>query len=91
MPVRSLLHKNDLDLFIKYLDHRCIPHRPGRGDYEVLQVQRADGTWTVLWRRDKMPEHFTVEDRMVPLVQNFIDWKHQQCSTHDTSTPPSGT
>lgn len=92
---RNLLAVTDLELFTHYLDSRGIPYREGRGHYEVLQVQHRSGQWHCVFRRDRTTaggelQHYTTDRRMEQLVRNFINWKHT-CSTHDASTPLSGT
>ena len=67
----NLLHKSKLDAFIAYLDANNIGHRPGKGDYQVLQVLTAKG-WQVVFRKSDMPEHFTVNKALVPTVRRFI-------------------
>ena len=69
---RQLLHKNKVEDFKAWLDACGIRHRPGKGDYEVLQVFRADGCWFKLYRRNHMPEHVTVQGPLVNLVREYI-------------------
>ena len=87
---RNQLRVTQLERFKEYLDLRGVKHRPGRGIYEVLQVLHNSGQWTCVFRRDHMPEHYTVDRRMDQLVENFIAWS-RTCSTLAESTPPSGT
>lgn len=72
MTYRNLLHKNKLTQFQDYLDVHGIPHRPGRGDWEVLQVQTPDRKWAVIYRRNHMPEHLTVPRPLLKTVLNFL-------------------
>lgn len=41
----------------------------------VLQVELADGQWACIYRRDMMPEHFTADKRLDPLITKFIEHK----------------
>ena len=70
---RHLLHKNKVEDFKSWLDAQGISHRPGRGDYEILQVLRADGQWFKLYSRLRMPEHVTVQEPLVALVRRYVD------------------
>ena len=81
---RHLLHKSRLAEFQAWLGSRGIDSRPGKGDYEVLQVLRNDGHWFKLYRREHMPEHLTVQGPLVQLVREFI---HETRDMRDGSTP----
>lgn len=69
---RNLFHRNHLEEFKVYLDAHTIPHRPGRGPYQVLQVQTRNGQWQCVFSRDHMPEHYTVAHPLERLVVQFI-------------------
>lgn len=75
---RSLLHKTKLQAFRDWCEVKGIPVRPGRGDYQVLQVQAKPPDWFSIYERHHMPEHFTVDRRLESLVYRFIK---------DTRTP----
>lgn len=67
---RNLLHKTKLEDFKAWLDAQAIAHRPGRGDWQVLQV--LIGTqWHVVYERNHMPEHFTTVRHLDKLVASF--------------------
>jgi hypothetical protein len=70
---RDLLHKTKLEDFKKWCDEMGIPHRPGKGDWQVLQVCVEFFGWKVIHKRIDMPEHLTVDERLIPLVHKFID------------------
>jgi hypothetical protein len=73
MAIRCLLHKDKLPEFQSWLDSQEIENRPGRGDWQLLQVRAKDGKgWDVLYERLEMKEHVTVPDPMVQLVRRFI-------------------
>jgi hypothetical protein len=76
MASRNLLHVNKLEDFIRYLDEVEIPHRPGKGEYQILQVYTESHGWRVVHKRLDMKEHYTVDERLVPLVKRFIDLQH---------------
>ena len=69
---RCLLHKNKLENFKLWLDKKQIPHRPGRGEFQVLQVALPDGRWGVVYDRIVAPEHYTVTAPMEHIVRCFV-------------------
>ena len=69
---RCLLHKNKLDDFKLWLDKKHIPHRPGRGEFQVMQVALPDGQWGVVYDRIVAPEHYTVTAPMECIVRRFV-------------------
>lgn len=70
---RNLLHVSKLDEFQAWLTKVGVEHRPGRGEYEVLQVKTKKGTWQCVFRRHEMTEHFTVAYPLEPIVRRFIN------------------
>lgn len=68
--MRNLLHINKLDEFKSWLTAQGIEHRPGRGEWEVLQVN-VNGVWPCVFRRINMPEHYTTDRRLDGLVRRF--------------------
>lgn len=73
---RNLLHVSKLDSFKAWMDASGIEWRPARGDYQVLQIEMLRGGWACVYWRAKMPEHFTVDVRIEPLVRRFIQAEH---------------
>ena len=71
MAERALLHKEKFDAFVAWLDEKNIPHRPGKGTYQKLQVLVHNGWKCIYWRND-MPEHLTIQDGLTGLVHKFI-------------------
>ena len=69
---RCTLHKNKLESFKSWLDNEGFAHRPGNGDWQVLQVLTVDSGWQVVFERMSMPEHFTVNEKLMPTVNRFI-------------------
>lgn len=69
---RCLLHKSKLNEFRVWLDSLQIPHRPGKGAWQILQVQTKQHGWQVVFERLEMPEHVTVQENLMPLVRKFI-------------------
>ena len=68
---RALLHKDKLESFKQWLDCKGREHRPGRGEWQLLQVKHGSG-WQAIFSRLDMPEHTTVPAPLVPLVRAFI-------------------
>lgn len=77
---RSLLHKSKLEDFKAWLDENCINHRPGVGDYQVLQVERrcpVVNRWDAIYERLHEPDHLTVVTQLERLVRRYI--KERKC------------
>lgn len=69
---RNLLHKTKLEPFKQWLDAKGIAHRPGRGDFQVLQVALPRNQWGVVFDRIEAPEHYTVTWPLEAMVRRFI-------------------
>ena len=75
---RCLLHKTKLDAFQQWLSTQGIEVRPGRGDFEVLQVKLGQchragpSPWHCVFDRIEAPEHYTVAWPLEQLVRRFI-------------------
>ena len=69
---RSLLHITKLEEFKAFLDAEGLKHRPGKGDWQVLQVCKEDGKhWNCVYERNEMPEHYTTDRHLDGLVAKF--------------------
>jgi hypothetical protein len=71
MAARNLLHKDKLEGFKSWLDHKGREHRPGGGAWQVLQVRHGSG-WQAIFERANMPEHLSVPGPLIPLIQAYI-------------------
>lgn len=71
MVARNLLHKDKLEGFKSWLTAKGREHRPGRGNWQVLQVRHGTG-WQAIFERAEMPEHLSVPGPLIPLVQAYI-------------------
>jgi hypothetical protein len=69
---RCLLHKTKLEPFKAWLSGQGIEHRPGRGDYQILQVLTKNGQWQCIFDRNVAPEHYTVAEPIEYMVRRFI-------------------
>lgn len=69
---RNTLHLSHLEAFKQFLIDEFIAFRPGRGDFQVLQVKLPDNQWACVYSRLDMPEHYTVDKRLDSLVSKFI-------------------
>lgn len=70
--MRNLLHISKMPEFKKWLTDHGYLWRPGRGGYEVIQVSKDGKHWNCVYRRHHMPEHYTTDRRLDPLVMQFI-------------------
>lgn len=78
MANRGVLHKNKLDEFKAFLDMHGLSYRQGKGEYQVLQVLTEKHGWQVIYSRHDMPEHYTVSDKLYPMVRDFINTQKQR-------------
>lgn len=80
---RNLLHKTKLPQFKAWLESRNIVWREPRGDFQVMQVKLARGTWGTVYDRihPHGKEHFTVTKDLEGLTQQFIADKAALAST----------
>ena len=70
---RNMLHKTHLADFTQWLEDKDYPVRPGKGDWQVLQVW-IGGVWYAVYERLFMPEHLTVAgNKLEKLVRKFYD------------------
>ena len=72
---RCLLHKTKLDEFKAWLTAQGIAHRPGRGEFQVLQVALPRNQWGVVYDRIEAPEHYTVTGPLEGTVRRYIRTK----------------
>lgn len=95
----NLLHTSRLEAFKAWLTKNDRGWRPGKGPYQVIQVLTENSGWQVVFRRDTMPEHFSINTALEPLVRRFIretrleaevaakaiDWRESGLQTLDTA------
>lgn len=79
MTSRSMLHKSHLTPFKIWLAERGYLYRPGRGDFQILQVQLGNA-WHCIYERSNMPEHYTTVTPLEPTVRRFIRDYHKRKS-----------
>lgn len=72
MANRYTLHVSKLDDFKEWLNSEGIPYRPGKGNYQVLQVRTEKDGWQCIFKRDDMPEHYSVNDKLMRLVWIYL-------------------
>lgn len=70
---RCTLHLTHLEPFKEWLNSQGIAHRPGKGAWQVLQVQTFSHGWQVVFSRADMPEHYTVNEKLMPTVRRFLE------------------
>lgn len=73
MNKRCLLHKSKLDALKDWLDSKSIAYRPGKGDWQVLQILTPDHGWQVVFDRLDSPEHYSLNEKLTKLVREFIE------------------
>lgn len=85
---RNLLHKSKLEDFKLWLDANHIPHRPGKGVWEVLQVKLTPNLWGFVFCRLHMSEHYTTSQTLERTVLKFIKEHHaNQTKSGDSARP----
>ena len=72
MAARDILHLTKINDFMTWLDKRGIDFRGGVGPFQVLQVKTPRNGWQPIYQRDSAKEHYTVTDKLLPLVRQFI-------------------
>ena len=70
---RCTLHKTHLEEFKRFLRDEAIAYRDGKGQYQVLQVQTPESGWQVVFSKGSMPEHYSVNSALMPLVRMFYN------------------
>ena len=73
MANRGALHINKIDAFKEYLDSQGIAYRPGKGNWQVLQVLTPEHGWQCVFSRADMPEHYTIQDKLYPVFKAFLN------------------
>lgn len=71
MPAAALLHKTRLAEFQAWLTALGREWRPSTAAYQVMQIKHGSG-WQAIYERNVSPEHYSVPDPLVQLVQQFI-------------------
>lgn len=69
---RSTLHVNNLAEFKAFLASRSIATRPGKGEYQLFQVEYPGTNWNVVFFR-LGTEHLTANKALMPIVEEFFN------------------
>ena len=70
---RSLLHQLKLGPFLHWCNANGFETTEGDGHYMVARVKPKQSKHGYgIWRRDHMPEHYTVDWRLEPVVRLYI-------------------
>ena len=73
---RCTLHKTHLEPLKEWLrEVQQIPYRDGKGDYQVLQILTDGAGWQVVFAKKDMPEHYSVNDKLMPLIRRFYEYR----------------
>lgn len=81
MANRYTLHKSHLPEFKQWLVENGIGYRDGKGTFQVLQVLTPKDGWQCLYDKIEAPEHYTVQDKLMPTVQAFIRSRKKAADT----------
>jgi len=74
MATRNLLHKSKLEEFARWcLMTKGYMTLPGRGEFQVLQVEMPGHGFVAIYEKIRSKEHYSVDKRMVNLVMEFIE------------------
>ena len=71
MAERCLLHKNKLDLFKWWLTTKGYEIQPPKDFYEALRAKKDKET-IIIYRKNEIKEHLTVQQKDHRLVRQFI-------------------
>jgi hypothetical protein len=72
MASRNLFHVNELQDFKDWCAENQISYKPGQDPLkrQVLQV-KVGTAWQVIYRNAADPEHYSIPDPLLPLIQRF--------------------
>ena len=69
--MEAYLARKSLPAFKDWLDSQSIAHRPGKGEYQMLQVKRSSG-WEILYSSPNYPDHHKAgSTQLAELVREF--------------------
>ena len=69
--METYLARKSLPAFKDWLDSQSIAYRPGRGEYQALQVKRSSG-WEILYSSPNYPDHYKAgSNKLAELVREF--------------------
>lgn len=66
----------ELEEFKAYLDKFGIAHRPGKGEWEVLQVMTADFGWRVIHKNKH--GRLTVSEKLADIEEAFDEYNQSK-------------
>ena len=67
------LAKSKLDSFKTWLDDNGFAHRPGKGEWQALQVKLETDGWQILYATKATPNHLKVGEKLEGLVTRFLN------------------
>lgn len=71
MANRNTMHLKHFEAFTAYLTAQGYEKKPTTNDYEVLRMRKGKNT-IILYRRNNMEQHYSVRDKDMWLVYNFL-------------------
>lgn len=84
-----MLHKSRLDEFEAWCRKHGYGTRPGKGEYQVLQIHYPAKGWVPIYEKLYSKEHYTVSGLLVPIVKKFLMSKAEESKICHTDTAPS--
>ena len=68
----TFLAKSKLEAFKAWLDDNGFAHRPGKGEWQALQVLIEEDGWQILYLKKDTPNHLRVSEGLAGLVARFL-------------------
>lgn len=67
----QVLLKKDLEAFKQWLDANDIAHRPGKGEWQIMQVYVEGHGFQVLFTNKRPQAHYTSNDKLCSTIARF--------------------
>lgn len=67
-----LLRKTQLKRFLEWCFLNEVETRPGKGEWQVVQVCTPDAGWQVIFNSRKNPDHYSINAKLIPTVKAFF-------------------
>lgn len=68
----NVLAIKKLPLLLEWLDQQDIPHRDGKGPYQVRQIYVEGAGYQVIFSRLDAKEHLSYNTKLEALIRRFI-------------------
>ncbi|VDO06512.1 unnamed protein product [Brugia timori] len=60
-------------------------YRPGKGQYQVMQVAMSSGIWACLYIKNAMPDFYLADKNLSTLIDQFHNDKLRQSYPNETT------